>query len=134
MKNHVTSLELSKELNKLLPDKYKESKFCHWNDKISGYHNTGDTGIKLVENIGLENEETYPAYLSSELGEILPDKIKFEDVWFKLNSWKGGRAWYLDYISPETNLDLHCPVYDENECDARAKMLIFLIKNNSINL
>lgn len=129
MENHVTSLECSRELWDAglrvpsfaywLQHKYTETKgqfSLVWPDEDQGSFNVD--GFK-------ENKIVYyPAYLASELGELLPVNT-IRHYWIK-EAVDGTR-----YYQIETDFE---KIIDESECDARAKMLLHLIKSGLVDV
>jgi hypothetical protein len=112
MKDHVTNLELSKTLRELgFP---QESKF-YWDSHA----------VEKIDGFGITSDGEYSAYLASELGEWLPmDYCSSKTVYKKSN-----KKWVCD----KDNWRGEYPQYANNECDARAKMLIYLAENKLIN-
>lgn len=142
MKKHCVSLKLSKELNGLLPEKYK-SEF-YWG-KLSGknYFLTQDSN-KLHYG---ERKTLYRAYLSSELGEILPSnlhhlsKFKHEKItenaniglWLTIDKNDEG-GWVIGYGEDGISyIEIRCEK-DKNLANTMCRMLIHLIKSKTIKL
>lgn len=131
IENHVTSLELSKQLKEL---GVKQESIFFW-VKYSGVHPSGNSyncehqiwGISEVEQAleDIEKEESEfeafehtSAFLSSELGELLKNngvtcnwQLDTDGTW-KWTAYQPSR--------------LNSSFNDEAECNARAKMLIYL--------
>lgn len=81
------------------------------------------------------NFDTVSAYTVAELGEILPTSIDVKEKGggeiFKLAIWRHLNKWSVFYGGQDYCL---CSFEDETEADARAKMLIYLLENNLIQL
>lgn len=134
IEKHVTSLELSKELNTLLTKKgvkVPKSMFI-WRGVSD---NTGEKpywswsicqigeDLKILET----QYQFFPAYLSSELGEMLPVKYDVKKVgidgWFCYKQY-GKKKLLITNIMGE--------ILETTEPYARCKLLIYLLKNNLI--
>lgn len=131
IQDHVTSLELSKQL-------YEagikiESEFYHWVTEveedglawwdISSKGKEPRKGKKVrdyFEDIG--RPICYPAPLSSELGELLPDHIDKMDL---LSLKWHDKKWNI-YYQDKDNEKIIDPVSRDTEANARAKMLLYL--------
>ncbi len=114
LEKQVTSLKLSKKLKEL--GVKQESLWC-W---INMYPSGGDTDDFYTLELGhRENSKSYSAFTVAELGE----KLKKYDI----DYW---------YSYPDFRLKLSKEVdtqgRDENEANARAEMLIYLIENKLI--
>ena len=79
--------------------------------------------------------EDTSAFLSSELGEMLPrDVASFKDVGRNGHTLKG---WNCRLYSYKTNSDISFDshtVWGKTEADARAKLLIYLIENSLLDV
>lgn len=125
LENQVVSLELAKKLKKL---GFKQESYFYWADNEDGEwqlclnwkNKEYDDPIIFVGRELEENEDGdyYPAYIVAELGEMLPGGY---------SSWNG----YKDKWSCEPG-DESFIVQGNIEADARAKMLVYLKKNNLI--
>lgn len=126
---HVTSLEISKKLKEL---GVKQDSEFFWTNVLV---NLGEDGILEAEeyvltnsgeiqilknNFGYKGIDIYSAFLSSELGDMLPNNI--------INYSKDGNQWccILGKPMPEHTY----ATFADTESDARGKMLIYLIENN----
>lgn len=116
IESHVTSLELSKRLKEL---GVKQQSDFNWCELAPGI-------IKPFCSLCLEHRDfgSYDiicsAYLSSELGEMLPIMTT------TYTALKGG-VWCCEY-------DESTKVHADNETNARAKMLIHLIEQGIIKV
>jgi hypothetical protein len=118
MKNHVVNLDLSKKLNTLLKEKgmkVPESMFYWVNDGTPELHDW-----TVVKDTWTSKTEKIPAYLSSEVGEMLP--IGFA-TWKNV---KGDDWWCGDFKHTLSPMD------GDTECNARAEMLCFLLQEGLI--
>jgi len=113
MKTHVTNLELSKRLKELgFPQK---SEFYHYSRHIH-----------YGKLQAITDEAQTSAYLASELGEWLPQFPEGELVDI-VPTLTIGHKWRVD-LTDEGTLCV-----EDNECNARAKMLIHLAEKGIIN-
>ena len=130
MENHVTNLALSKKLKEL--GVKQESEF-YWllNPTPSKDFWLGDKD--MFEERKPYLQDFYPAFLASELGEILPEKIPK----------KSGQGYDILQIWAKFNIEYHTTFEPpnvrimnngESEADIRAKMLIHLIESKLITL
>lgn len=134
LENQFSSLELAKKLKELgVPQKA----FAYWKlvDKE-------DDRYELHYH-GLFTGKSYAAFTASELGEILPATLvdKLNDgyrKWFECSKTKCddiGVCWKVSYrlpFIPDDEQNFAC-FYEKTEADARAKILIYLIKNNLLD-
>jgi len=133
LEKHVTSLELSKRLKEL--NLKQESEF-YWVAPKSTMPN-GKIGNFELKNIHIKNINTnyyvyYSAFLSSEIGEMLPFNVEFGLNYPNTHSsdcivclGKDDPRYYCCY----DDFDKHEVNFDDNvEANARAKMLIYLIE------
>jgi hypothetical protein len=133
MKLHeqLTSPQLSNQLHKL--GLIKPSVF--WRDY------TGSRPEELEWANGFEPyycEDNVNAYSAVDLGEMLPSRLyntndkEHGEHQFICEKWPNG-LWNAAYVCLKCKGNL-VKFQDENEADARAKMLISLIENNLIKL
>jgi len=125
LEKQVCSLELAKELNKLLGDKAPESIWSWIEDQRDykwGVFNDDQIRYEVKTK---ENFITYPAYTCAELGEML-DFFKEEKT-----DKHGFDEFRIDRFISEEETAIFM---EENEANARAKMLIHLIKEGLIKL
>lgn len=121
VQNHLTSLSLSKRLKEL---RVPQNAYFSWQV-------TGKKKPKVVksgnENTGLwyKNEETEwcSAFLSSELGELLPMNYNV----YRDKSSTGTEIWRCHGDTGEV-------LWDETEVEARGLMLEYLIVNGLVKL
>jgi hypothetical protein len=149
LENQVCSLELSKKLKEL---GVKQESLFYWvigceqfctEDKPSiinsEFHDI------ITEEWGdchsYKKEEIYSAFTFAELGRILPKEIKSDDKFhpYQLNcKWELHYSdiymWHITYIKYPNDKILDYLIYDKNEANARAKMLIYLIKNGLVKV
>ena len=127
MEKHVVNLELSKKLKEL--GVKQESEF-YW---IIGE----DNGLIYNKNLNGECSGIASAFLSSELGELFPGRLRLEDAdyWFRTAKSKDGDYFDVRYHR-FSNINMHEKVLhweqSETEANARAKMLIHLIETKLI--
>lgn len=135
----VASLELSIELKEL--GVRQESLFC-WMKNPTG------TTLKLPEySIGQhcrnyrilqdrEGYDNYSAFTSGELGLALPWEIESESIVWTINfyKFKSGEIQCVYRTICEGGYEFLIEVCEFTEADARAKMLIYLIKNKIITV
>jgi len=130
IEDHVVSLELSKKLKELGVKQESEFSWVVGESKLPFLDDT-DTAKMIIE-LDKDNQEVrpklYSAFLSSELGEMLP---KGCTTYKPFNSTKDYLCWYrvggqLKY-KPHQGEDLR---FEANtEANAKAKCLIYLIEN-----
>lgn len=116
MNNHVTNLELSKKLAEL---GVKQDSEFYWVKHNYDWFELEYSGNKHYELTG----EYYSAFLSTELGEMLP--------WYIYTCQNSdGEHVCLDRVIKNVRTD----AWAKTEQDARAKCLIWLIENNLIEV
>lgn len=130
LESQVCSLDLAKRLKEL---GVKQESYFEYYKGIGGGMYLGDTAESMNNAIFLGNTtapqfERYSAFTVAELGELLPDDyivIKEKDKW---------EAWKL--LRPNYELETLHPLQIEleNEADARAEMLIYLLENKLISV
>lgn len=146
MENQVCSLELSKLLEKL---GVKQNSYFYWvytyKEKYNLFHAENDDcnqhngpGDITWLNIKKRSNQAWSAFTVAELGYLLPKQIEIiidvdkngygifrPSLWCGRCEFTGDNRyeWMISYG------DDHF-VLDENEANARAKMLIYLIENN----
>lgn len=146
LEKQVCSLELAEKLEELgVP---QESYFYwnkHWKNpdkKESGFweleHGTNPSLLNKHADAAFGERVAFAAFTVAELGEMLPGGI----VSFKCNQYhflnKEGKKWWCDFTPggrPSDMTDLYegnC--FADTEADARAKMLIYLLKNHLITI
>lgn len=144
LEQQIVSLELAKKLKEL---GVKQDSLFYW------YRVASSKNLELVGNedykISVGNRatvclaevnwgmlhESISAYTVAELGEMLPTSIDVKEKGggeiFKLAIWRHLNKWSVFYGGQDYCL---CSFEDETEADARAKMLIYLLENNLIQL
>ena len=133
MKKHVTSLELSKKLKEL--GVKQESEF-YWVKNIQGITELYFNGNPTSAPIYVIYPDAISAFLSSELGEMLPYLVEGKDKNFFYETGKCEknnrycREHEVGYS--REGYDVLYSITDNTEANARAKMLIYLIENNLI--
>lgn len=115
----VTNLELSKRLKEL--GVKQESEF-YWEEYEEGKAFLWNTGHKFIN-------EHFSAFTVAELGEMLPKERYWTDC--KMNTGRWRCAEYSEDGLAEDGKTSFCA---ENEADARAKMLIYLLEHKLIEL
>lgn len=124
---HVTSLEISKRMKELGFE--QKSIFAY---AISGDEDDKEV-VELIMTPGTYSATFYSAYLSSEMGEILPGNID-GDI-FVTQKGMLGRLWYCSMKTHNIDKDGLSTKHQENadtECNARGLMLIYLRENGII--
>lgn len=124
----VTSLEISRKLKHL--GVKQESEFF-WTKALV---NLGEDGIIEAEeyvltssgeiqilrnNLGYKGIDIYSAFISSELGEMLPNNV--------INYSKDGNQWCCVLGEPMPR-QVHA-TFADTEADARGEMLIYLVEH-----
>ena len=134
IEDQVVSLTLAKKLGEL---GVKVESCFTWVEDTSIPLQT----LNTTEYIGIEDSlwvgaEIYPAYTVAELGEMLPDAIRYKGKAMYLAIEKSGPDWYVKYESACIDgLPLNAGFTEsESEADARAPMLIWLIKNKHVDV
>lgn len=150
--NQVCSLELSKKLKELGVEQNGLWSWClsigpPWNARAKD-----EWGLQLdgPEENEPNSSESYSAFTVAELGGLLPQQLGYKAFGgnpadkgkaFDLvihnprSSWEG---WHISYVW--YNLRLRKPVqyghtvYRQNEADARAVMLVWLLETGAIEL
>lgn len=134
LENQVVSLDLAKRLKEL---GVKQESLFYW---VSGdivalpeWRVAQKREIRLGKGQRTRDVETYSAFTVAELGEMLPGNTgtKSEALYFVTQKGLMGRMWYCNAIDMLTNKPRYG--YEGNtEADARAKILIYLLKNKLI--
>lgn len=128
IEKQTTSFELSKELFEL---GVKQDSMFWWSiDKsldmqpVDENKNWIPTCIQYVENGEVDGNNVYSAFTVAELGEMLKEGL--------YKSWRQTTGlWACSYVLLSNN-DKEILEYGKTEADARAKMLIYLIKRKLI--
>ncbi len=112
------SLELSKKLKELGVD---APSYFKWESREGGYSEIFHSKATSCAHA------YYPAYIASELGELLPI---FARAYNQLSIEKGSvYKWAVKY---ECSREGECAIYDDKLSDALAKTLIYLLENGLI--
>ena len=125
LENQVTSLELSKQLREL---GVKQGKFVWWN---TWGNKLGNLLLPIQRVGGLKDMTPYlvSAFTVAELGEMLPFFVNKDHVWAgQLMCVRHPHDWMVSY---GTMKEAWIKESADTEADARAKMLIHLIKEKS---
>lgn len=132
MENKVTNLELSKELKEL---GYKQAGLWWWDFSNNTLVPFGIWGKDLAFYQEAANRgDICAAFTCDELGEALPKTIKTKGEEYNLVIVKN-----LNELQYESEIDYNTwdtliKIDADTEANARAKMLIYLIKNKLMKL
>lgn len=127
MQKHVVSLELSKKLKELGVE--QKSHFYHEINNIDGGVETNEIIYSKDKSMVIcYGYEYISAFLSSELGEMLPSGLDYI-----INTSKAVNRWVCicEEITGTLRREKHRE-WGDTECDSRAKMLIYLLENKII--
>lgn len=145
LESQVCSLDLAKRLKEL---GVKQKSLFYWVSENSiaskqdvysfiddEYYCGSPEGIGDVYEIKF----VYSAFTSSELLEILPHCFEKNDIEYGIIINKCNRKWWITYDTHSMDNDWYrneilIEIYDENLCNALAKMLIHLIENKMIGV
>ena len=116
----VINLDLAKQLKKL---GVIQNSLLYWHHYlVSGWTIVSGDECPIQS---ITDNKNYSAFTSLELGEMLP-------IWHD-SCKRDTNDWHVRVF--EKNKDNICHnSFDKTEADARAKMLIYLIENNFINI
>ena len=152
-KNLVTSLELSKRLEKLGVKqesefywmKPKEKKYVLDESGLVECSLTEESGYYLgrASQVGLANCEDYcSAFLSGELGEMLPHRLNLPskrkytgEMVNGIQCRKSAKDWVVSYVNYEVSNELERGIhYEEGKtlAEVMGKMLVYLKENKLI--
>ena len=133
LENQVTSLELSKRLEKL---GVKQESLFVWVESVDtiGYGGelgkTGEWFLRMSHKPE-PNKSVIPAYTVAELGGMFPPRTK--TVRHKNGGWYCN--WEDDVLATaHVEREFYTDTWDEIEVNARAKFLVYLIENKFITL
>lgn len=127
IESHVTSLELSKRLKEL--GVKKESIFYWVKHGLNVVTCEENWQLEiLTHNLRSIPDYYIPAYLASELGEILP---LFSRAYNQLNIEKTDSGWNVEY---SCSREFYKGFVEKYLTNALAKMLIHLLENNLVTL
>lgn len=135
LENHICSLELSKKLKEL---GVKQNSVFYWINEEDPYiwYNSQNFPYPMKTI-----KWNFSAFLSTELMELLPSSLsnneKLQLGWgSNLPISENKRIWKISYYDPSLRYEerYYTKIEDENEANARAKMLIHLIENKLMEL
>jgi hypothetical protein len=154
IKDQCCSLELAKKLKNL---GVRQESYFYWclskkegNGGLPVFYQLAD--INRLEKSCFWPEDKISAFTSSELGDMLPCTINVMDgadfKIFQYIEWKITEKYLINYYSlfpeisneiPSANIKvkyhlMENHIFESNEANARAKMLIFLIENKLIEV
>jgi hypothetical protein len=124
LENQVVSLELAKRLKELGVKQDSICQLVRFSDRPDG---TEHYVLDMLCRMGQNGNETYSAFTVAELGRYMPTTYLGDLVSLIPNKTVGG-YWRVD-LDDEGML---CS--ETTEADARAKLLIYLLENNLIEI
>lgn len=134
LEKQVCSLELAKELKEL---GVKQESYAVWHSKHIWLAPEKSLGVGTWNK-----EDIVSAFTVAELGEMLPEKVEYKNELLDIRQVLNiEQSFYevevngdvSDYFDREYQLKIGAKTFtDFNEANARAKMLIYLIKNKLI--
>lgn len=151
--NLVTTLETSNALKDLgvnIKSMFYWSNYYYSYDPYQGGWESNAYGkLELTYDLPPHSEQEHPkdlvfysAFTAGELGEMLPARLRMEDHdrWLYTSPLKDNSAWDIRYKA-WIHLDNQAPwqkttnwIQAKTEAEARALMLIYLIKNKLMEL
>jgi hypothetical protein len=129
IKNHVCSLEISKELERL---GIQQKSYFYWKESFPKPSRHWVYAKKDMDDFGAWKKMGYlwSAFTSLELGHMLPEAIEFRDKWYFYCQTKNAqKGCHLKYTNDSGD------ILSESigtEINTRASILISLIKNGYI--
>jgi hypothetical protein len=140
IEDQVTSLELAKRLKEL---GVRQESLFWWVDE-GRYVPSWRVKFKKKAQVhwaSRQEERFVSAFTVAELGELLPQRLFFEDgyfygnVYFETYPLNTTSGWLCNYVATRGTVLIN-PYLEEahTEADARAKMLIYLLENDLISL
>ncbi len=121
LENQVTSLEISKKLEKL---GVKQVSYFAWHKEPVGEKQGSSNSYWLSTSTEPKTFEVASAFTVAELGEILK---KVKNLRYYYNPLMGEDSyWIICELGRNENTDYQ---YSKSEADARGKMLIYLLEN-----
>lgn len=126
--SYLTSLELSKKLKEV---GVKQQSMFVWYTNADNAHPLylGEDGMRPME------AKTYSAFLSDELGKMLPLDDKFQgDTWLDFYRYHNGFGVQLETLNRDTSIQILHSVHATTEADARGQMLLYLITNGFLKI
>jgi hypothetical protein len=145
LEKQVCSLDLAKRLKELGA---KQESLFYWGEEgelitEEEYYDFQDFVSAVGKPEGTSIQKHYSAFTVSELGEMLPVNVKHikdaEYYWLEISkSFTLSDIWSVEYLRYEQDgscicFDMQC-FNDENEANARAEMLIYLLENKLIKV
>jgi len=126
LEQQVSSLQLSKKLKEL---GVEQDSLFWW---IEGTN--GDFSLEAESNFMGQPKNPVSAFTVAELGEMLPSVVIKDGTEYNIAFVKHrtGKPFYVTLIKAPVSKDSLNDIEADTEADARAKMLIYLIKNNLI--
>lgn len=124
LKQQVVSLELAQKLKKL---GVKQESYFYWLNPFK------EQGFELVERhecVLNNHHDFYSAFTVAELGEMLP---KLDGRGY-VEAYKDIQGRWVLHFKVSTNHYLYKGEAEENEADARASMLCYLLENKLITI
>jgi len=132
LKEQVTSLELSKKLKEL---GVKQESLFYWETYRSDQFDEAPHPkiINFKEEPGFSENSLYSAFTVAELGEMLP--VVIESPPYTIQYLKQGNSglWTLN-LCDDFRHKIEFTIQEKSEADARAKMLIYLLENNLMEI
>lgn len=122
IEKHVTSLELSRRLKGLGCPQRSYFDWVKENGELTIWNPT-----QVSDYVTGNQEFLCSAYLSSELGEWMPEFVK---------TYKRSGEYWCDYLyleNPRLDEDYARTEVQSIEANAKAKMLIWLVENNYLD-
>lgn len=129
LEQQVCSLELATKLKEL---GVKQESYFVW-------HGDGSEENPWKVFIRSQTGSNIPAFTVAELGEMLPRVVTKDEKLYLLTPSAGGNGLrFIDYVTYHNGVGTFLAAYPyiegDTEADARAKMLIYLIENNLIEV
>ncbi len=133
LEDQVISLDLAKRMKEL---GFVQESLWYW---VQWIFDEGNYCTIEPYSRGLAKEQVlnrYSAYTVSELGEMLPMRLRLEAADYWLRTTKGKRVWDIRYCSYSKSRYHNYGLPDrgmfqgDTESDCRAKMLIYLKEKN----
>lgn len=134
LQDQCCSLELAKQLKELGIKQELFDGDSYWvkstySGKFKIYCWPGDSEDKPYDNM-----VWYKAFGVAELGEMLPDKVFFQDKYYFFGTtWKRKCGEYGFKYKNNEKIDYLPAKIGKTEADARAKMIVYLLENKLIN-
>lgn len=132
LEDQCCSLELAKKLKDLGVEQKSIFVWEYYDDQC---HGLKYIPYAVVPNI-YNKFKLYAAYTVAELGEMVPTKVR-KQGWIEFKKIRNSATkkyhylcLYKEYAYHINEINYNCSA--ENEADARAKMLIYLLENNLI--